>query len=246
MNPKFLTGVLLLITVNACVVYHPQSSDIPLIDKKNDLRIDGGISIIPSAQATISYGLTKNLALQTFGSIGFDHRYYFQMAPGLYKSLGNQNVIEFYTGFGYGYANIQHDPLASDIWEYHGGKLFGNYQLYFAQFNWGKKRNQTGGIDWGFGIKTGLFHSNLTDLNYFAIYSDTGPFPAYKHYNILIEPMWFFRTGSERIKFSYKLGFAGLIKTGESHKNIPYAGINMGFGINFTPKKFVGSEADKK
>jgi len=64
--------------VTSCVVYHPQTTDIPLINKKNDLRIDAGISLIPSAHATISYGLTRSIAVQSFGSFGSDEKYYFQ------------------------------------------------------------------------------------------------------------------------------------------------------------------------
>jgi len=49
-----------------------------LISKKNDLRVDAGVSIVPSLHATISYGLTDKIAIQGFGSIGTGDRYYFQ------------------------------------------------------------------------------------------------------------------------------------------------------------------------
>jgi hypothetical protein len=40
------------------------------ISEKNDLRIDAGISLGPSAHTTISYGLTDKIAIQGFGSVG--------------------------------------------------------------------------------------------------------------------------------------------------------------------------------
>jgi hypothetical protein len=245
MNQKILFGFLVLSMFTSCGVYHPQTTDIPLINKKNDLRLDAGISVIPSIHATVSYGLTNKLALQTFGSFGNEHRYYFQIAPGLYKKIENQKVIEFYSGFGYGYANTQKNLFASDIWEYHyNEKLFGNYQLYFVQFNWGKKANLSGEMDWGLGIKTGLFHSNLTDQNYYRIYSETGPFPFHKENSILIEPICFFRTGGEKVKFSYKFGLSRIFKLTNHNNFIPAPFINMGFGVNFTPKIIGQSSKD--
>ena len=235
MNQKHLFGFLLLMMITGCGVYHPQTIDIPLINKKNDIRVEAGISVIPSVHAAVSYGLTNKVAIQTFGSIGTEHRYYFQIAPGLYKKIENQKVIELYSGFGYGYANTQKNLLASDIWGYHyEEKLFGNYQLYFVQFNWGKKGNQSGDMDWGFGIKTGLFHSNLKDQNYYEIYSETGPYPFLKENSILLEPIWFFRTGSKNVKFSYKFGFTRVFKLTNQKNFIPAPFINMGFGINFS------------
>jgi hypothetical protein len=60
------------ILVIGCAVYHPQTADIPLIDHKGDLRIDAGASLIPSVHSTFSYGLTKRIALQAFGSSGLN------------------------------------------------------------------------------------------------------------------------------------------------------------------------------
>ncbi len=33
---------------NGCSIYNPQTTDIPLIKEKKELRIDGGISILPA------------------------------------------------------------------------------------------------------------------------------------------------------------------------------------------------------
>jgi hypothetical protein len=219
----------------SCAVYHPQTTDIPLIDHKGDLRIDAGASLIPSVHSTFSYGLTKRIALQAFGSIGIEHRHYLQVSPGFYKCLDNNKVIELYSGFGWGYANTNKNPLAN-LPEAIKQSLYGKYQVYFVQFNWGKKGNQSGDMDWGFGIKTGLFHSNLTDENYYEINSETRPYPFLKENSILLEPIMFFRTGRKDVKFSYKFGLTRVFKL-SNHKNfIPAPFINIGFGLNFTLK----------
>jgi hypothetical protein len=225
-----------VIILSACGVYHPQTTDIPLISKKNDLRIDAGVSVIPSAHATFSYGLTNKLAIQTFGSIGNEHRSYFQVAPGFYKKIKNQRVIEVYSGFGFGYANTQKNLLADDIGEHYTEKLSGNYQLYFVQFNFGKNGIKSKNVVYGFGIKAGYFRSNLTDQNYYSFTSYSGPFIENKDKSILVEPTLFFRIGRDNLKFSYKFGLTRIITFSNGDRFIPAPVLNMGFGINFSPK----------
>ena len=227
MKKVFFFGIMIFLMINGCGVYHPQTTDIPLIRNKNDLRIDAGISVVPTANATISYGLTNKLAIQVFGSIGSDE-YYFQVAPGLYKELGQQKVMEFYGGFGYGYGYVYKDA--------HPGSMFGDYQLYFVQYNLGKYATSSEHIDYGFGIKTGYFHSNLTDENYYKFYSYTGPYDIYKENSLLVEPIIFLRLGGERVKFRFNAGVSWIINISNPDNYIPTSIFNMGFGINFTPK----------
>ena len=211
--------------ITSCIVYHPQTTDIPLISEKKDLRLDAGISIVPSAHMTISYGLTDKIAVQTFGSIGSDDRYYFQGAAGIFKKSDNQKVIEFYSGFGYGYGSAYRDANPGD--------LYGNYQLYFVQFNYGKIDCKFANMDYGFGLKTGYLHSNLTDYNYYQFYSETGPFTTYKDNSLLIEPNVFVRFGGERLKFNIKLGGCWINKFTHTDKGLPYSSINLGLGLNY-------------
>jgi len=227
MRKVICQGILFFLLINGCGVYHPQTIDIPLIREKNDLRIDAGISVVPTVHSTISYGLTKKLAIQAFGSVGSDE-YYFQVAPGLYKDLGRQRVMEFYGGFGYGYGDIYKDA--------NPGSMFGNYQLYFVQYNLGKYATGSQHLDYGFGIKTGYFHSILTDENYYKFYSYTGPYDIYDENSLLIEPVIFCRLGGERVKFRINAGLSWIMKISNPENYIPVAIFNMGFGINFTPK----------
>lgn len=218
-------GFLISLTMTSCIVYHAQTTDIPLINKKNDLRVDAGISIVPSAHATISFGLTDKIAIQGFGSIGSDDRYYFQSAAGLYKSKGNNRVLEMYGGFGYGYGNAYKDA--------NPGHLLGDYQLYFGQFNYGKIASEISNFEIGFGIKTGYLHSNMTDKNYYDWISETGPFVKYHDESILFEPVGFIRLGGKKLKFSVKLGSTLIYKFTNTDKNLPYSYINLGLGLNY-------------
>jgi hypothetical protein len=217
---------------SGCAIYHPQTTDIPLIDHKGELRIDLGTSVIPSVHSSFSYGLTNKIAIQAFGSVGVESRYYFQFAPGLYKSFNNKKVIELYSGVGLGYANTTKDPL-TNMPEVIKQSLFGNYQLYFVQFNWGKNAYNLKKLDWGLGLKTGLFHSNLTDMNYYSISSEVGPFPLNKENSILLEPVFVFRIGREKAKFTYKFALTKILKLHHPENYIPSPVLNMSLGINF-------------
>jgi hypothetical protein len=224
-NRLIIFGFLISLMMSGCIVYHPMTTDIPLISEKNDLRIDAGISIVPSANATVSYGLTDKIAIQGFGSIGADDRYYFQAATGLYKNKGDNKIFELYGGFGYGYGNAYKDA--------NPGNLLGDYQLYFGQANFGKISSNSSNFETGFGIKAGYLHSNLTDKNYYDWTSETGPFKIYHDESILFEPVGFIRFGGHRLRMSVKLGGTLICKFTNTDKNLPYSYLNLGIGLNY-------------
>ncbi len=211
--------------LSSCIVYHPQSTDIPLISKKNDLRVDAGISLIPSAQATISYGLTDKIAVQGFGSIGSEERYYLQAATGLYKNLGNSQVFEVYGGFGHGYGNAYKGA--------NPGHLYGNYQLYFTQFNFGKIATEHSNFEVGVGVKAGYLNSYLTDDNYYSVKPETTPNVEYHDKSLLFEPVGVMRVGGSKLRFSLRLGGALIYKFTNTENNLPYSKVNIGLGLNY-------------
>lgn len=229
-----LPAYMICLVLTGCCVYHPQPTDIPLINKKNDLRIDAGISVIPSVHATVSYGLTKKIAIQAFGSIEAEDKAYFHLAPGVFKDLGNNKVMELYGGFGYGYGDAYKDS--------NPGHLLGNYQVYFVQYNFGKYDCKPAHMDYGFGIKTGYFRSVLTDKNYYDNYSGDGPFETYNEKSILIEPMAVIRLGGEKVKFSLKAGACWILKITNPNRYIPTHTVNIGLGINFSLKDLAQKE----
>lgn len=92
----------MVIFISSCV-YYPQLVDIPLVSEEKELKIDAGISYVPSINASASYGLTDKIAVQAFGRIyGV---YYIKGAVGYYKNFSKNNIFELYIGSGYGYGN---------------------------------------------------------------------------------------------------------------------------------------------
>jgi len=230
---RLLSGLIISLMSTSCYVYHPQTTDIPLIREKSDLRIDAGVSFVQTVHSTISYGLTNKVAIQAFGSLGSESKKYFQLAPGLYKNNINKSmVMELYGGFGYGYGDAYKDI--------NPGNLYGNYQLYFLQCNIGKYSIKSSHTDFGFGIKTGLFHSNLIDHNFYHRGTEEGPFINYKENSILIEPLVSLKVGGENLKLSFKFGGCWILKLTHPDIYIPTSKLNFGVGINFSTKKNKG------
>jgi hypothetical protein len=221
------TVYIFLITCTAisCSVYEPHMVDIPLINKKKDARLDAGFSALMLWHATFSYGLTKNIATQTFVTWGESEKYYVHQAVGYFKDLGNRKVVELYGGFGYGYGDAYYDP--------NPGELFGNYQLYFTQFNFGKIDCKIAHADIGFGIRTGYLHSKFTDRNYYGRYYPVTDYKQIIDDCLTFEPNVFIRLGGERFKFSMKLGGCLIYKFTNQDKMLPYHLLNLGLGFNY-------------
>lgn len=216
---------LLPLLMTSCVVYHPQAVDVPLISKKGDLRVDAGVSIIPSAHATVSYGVTDKIAIQGFGSVGSPVEYYLQGAGGRYWNLGNEKVIELYGGIGHGYGDAYDSGS--------GGNLLGDYQLYFTQFNFGKIASETSNVELGIGLKAGYLYSSLTDKNYYGMPSEHYIPINYTDESLLLEPVGVLRAGGDHLRFSLKLGSTWIYKFTNKDRRLPYKHFNMGLGINY-------------
>jgi hypothetical protein len=215
--------ILFAITTMSCVVYHPHMVDIPLISKKGDARLDAGISA--QWHATVSVGITERFAIQSYGSFAGPEKYYLQQAAGYYKDLGNKKVMEIYTGFGYGYGDAYYDP--------NPGSLFGNYQVYFTQFNFGKIGCDFAHTDLGIALKAGYLHSSLTDRNYYARNFPPESSGVYKDDCLLIEPHAFLRIGGEKLKFGLQVGIAEIYKFTNKDKWYPYLPLNLSLGFNY-------------
>lgn len=221
----WIIAITLTLLLSSCVIYNPQMTDIPLIAHKEDLRIDAGISLLTSAHATISYGLTDKITIQGFGSIGADDRYYLQGAAGVYQNKNNSTVLETYAGFGYGHGRSFKSGDNSH--------LYGDYQLYFGQLNYGRIANKSSNFETGISLKTGYLHTILTDVNYFDSTSEYGPFVKVRDESILLEPAAFIRLGGKNVKFSLKIGGTFIHKFTHSGNKLPYAYMNLGLGINY-------------
>ena len=148
--------------------------------------------------------------------------------------------MELYGGFGSGYGDAYNNA--------NPGRIKGDYQLYFLQYNFGKYSTKSGHFDFGVGIKTGYFHSDLYEHNYYQnkLGSENDPFINYKENSILVEPLAFFRVGGEIVKFSFKVGGCKIIKLAHPDIYIPAINLNVGIGINFSPKMNKGDNKNQE
>jgi hypothetical protein len=225
MKGIILPGIVFLFGITACSVYTHQTVDIPLINKKNEVRADAGISIKEFFYGTISYGLTDKIALQTFYNKSAEGRYFFQNAAGYFRDLGNRNIMEVYGGFAFGHTDVGNHDIPT--------KLKGPYQLYFTQINFGKIDCQFANADFGIGIKAGYLHSNLSNLDYFAHRILTGVYEPLVVNSFLFEPNAFLRIGGKKLKFSLKLGTCWHYQFINRDKILPVDKLNIGLGLNY-------------
>lgn len=206
--------------------YAPLMSDIPLINHKNDLRIDVGADLanggkLPTVHSTVSYGLTDKLAVQAFGRQNFNQGYdigYVQAALGNYNLLNKNTVLENYAGFGYGNGSF-HDTEMTPQGQ-------GNYQILFLQSNIGHISTRAPGSAIGFSMKVGYLISGMDGI--FQGYTEI---PIGDH--LLLEPHFMARFGKHRLKFKIDLGFCWL-KHLQYDQNIGYQPINLGIGLNYS------------
>jgi hypothetical protein len=225
MIKKIILFIIFSLIASGCSVYHPHMVDIPLINKKKDVRFDAGVSTVLLFHGTFSYGITKNIAIQTFGSFGESQKYYVHQAIGYFNNLGNNKVMEVYAGYGYGYGDAYNDA--------NPGALSGNYSLYFTQFNFGKIDCKSSHTDIGFGIRTGFMHSNFTDTGFYERYYPPASYPLTDD-SFILEPNAFLRFGGEKFKLSLKLGTCLIYKFTNKDKSLPYNMINLGLGFNYS------------
>ena len=218
---QFFT-LLFPILVSSCGVYIPQTADIPLIESKNDLRIEAGVAAgFLAGTGTVSYGLTNNIAIQGYATTDFQERYFFHGALGYYQKLSNDYVLELYGGVGNGkgYAH-SHD---------NGRYTYANYMEYFTQLNYGKSGGKNSIWDYGFGLKTGFLHSSI-DVEFDESWYPDGNTPnnySYVADNLLLEPAIFTRIGGEKLKIGAKV--TGLITPFDIGEYFP---INISLTLN--------------
>lgn len=217
--------ILVILFLASSCAYYPHLTDVPLIRKKGDTRLEGGITLLaPTAHASVSYGLTENIAIQAAGIVGTDDHYYVQGAAGLFKNIQDRKVMELYAGFGYGYSYVYKDA--------NPGSLSGNHQVYFAQFNRGTIK---GNKEYGISLKSGYLHSKMTDRSYFDVYYlENKPIPVLNMNNIIIEPTIFTRFGWEKLKFQLGVSICWVFQLNHTDKKYPFSPINLGLGISYS------------
>ena len=228
--------------MTSCFSYYPRVTSIPLIREKGDTKIVGGVGVFSSSlQASFSQGATDKIAYQISGSIDPDGGpynsskgsnaagFYGQGAIGLYKNIQDKDVMELYGGFGYGQSNAYSDA--------NPGNLYGNFQSYFLQFNYGYIEKNKLNLEAGIGLKTGLLHSNMTDANYFYLYEDyssNGPYPIYHLNGLIFEPTALLRLGGKNVKFWIAVGVSKYYQLNYPDKQLPVFPFDFGIGVSYS------------
>lgn len=197
-----LAGSLL---ASSCIMYKPQSVDVPLINHQGDCRIDGAVSISPiviisepDINVTGSYGVTEWGAVQLHANYNGDKGIYGQAAVGYYHPI-DKAVLEVYAGCGYG----------SNEFDYSSDKknLKGNHKQFFVQPNFGWVDLANGHIDLGIGLKCGYFMPDFTESELDENSDMWIETSRYTKKSPLFEPQFFFRAGGKHLKFTLRFGY---------------------------------------
>lgn len=205
-----------LFVFNGCGAYNPQCVDIPLIERKGEVKLEGGAVVLDKTlvgHISTAAGVTDHIAIQ--GHIhGLANKSglrikYMQLATGYYNKMGRLNT-ELYLGYGF---NTFAYTLESDADPHPYGREDGNNHIAFAQFNCGWNHLANSHIDIAFGLKVGYMHDSRIRTNYYYdwYYNDNlGRWST--EYSIvgnrlLLEPTAEIRIGWTHFKPSLMIGY---------------------------------------
>lgn len=238
MAKRYLIITLVAATLSSCSIYHPQAVDIPLIDHAGDSRIDVAGSVSNSDMAlngTYSYGFTNCIAGQVHFNVS-DHMFCGQLAGGAYKPFGDHGVLEGYVGYNSGYvkseADVDDASSLNSKYQYDG-----YFAVPFGQINIGWKWPH---LDLGLGLKVGSY---IPDINYNEYsYDQNGNknlsiSEQYTEKNLLIEPQFILRVGSEHFKWCFKAQFSKIGSVDSWNigtTNLTYDTFSISSGLNIS------------
>ncbi len=219
--------------LTSCVVYHPHTTDIPLLNEKGDLSVDANVSmsapllVSPAINATVAYAPFNMIGMQAAASITDFKNYHTQMAVGTWQAYG-LSVLECYIGYAYGHSyndtvrNVTHNIYYVD----------GNYNMVFSQINFGWRGLADNSIDVGFGFKGGLLFPKWDKIE---LLDDGTETLAERHddAHFLIEPQLMFRFGWDKVKISLNLTYAFLTAWPTDNNYFNYERFGAGLGLHF-------------
>lgn len=214
----FAIIIIALIASSCASVYIPTKTNVPLFEKKGETQLTAAVST-NSVHASVDYAITDKIAVMVNGSTSFknfsnifdiyhsesdninttsfsidspsDYHFkhnYGEVAVGRYNIPVGIFIMETYAGVGTG--NSFNDTYSKTI--------KGQYYLAFLQANIGKRMNFRK-IDFDFGgalrLGTSFYEYNNSD-------------DIYNINMFHIEPMVFFRAGTEKLKVIARVGGA--------------------------------------
>jgi len=206
--------------VNSCTIYEPQIVSIPLMCEKNEVQLNGGFSILGGVYGSAAYAPGNHVALQIYGAAYPDNSN-FQGTIGFYTKNKSAQNFEVYAGYGNGKGTEYTDSNNKHVYSN------ADYSLYFLQANFGQTNMGSAHIDYGFGIKTGIFDVTVKD----DLFTTSTP---YQNSALLIEPQAFVRMGSEKFKVGFQMNGTKIFINRDVDLSYEfYYPFNVGISLNF-------------
>ena len=225
------------VILTSCIMYHPQTADIPLIEKKGDLRVEASawasVLVVPDGvggSATVSYGLTDWMAGQLHASVQDAKNFNLQVAAGTYAPI-ERTVLESYAGLNYGksYKDI------GSTRKYEQEIASGPATTYYIQVNYGWTHLCNSHMDVGFGLKAGAFQPRYTCVGYGGEAPEKGQL-LYEMTQVqtLVEPRVFLRVGGESVKLQLGLSYCMFSGSGFSdNATFQYDPLSVSLGLSY-------------
>ena len=173
-------------------VYGPTCTDFPMLDGKEDIRLDVA-PLLFGARSTVSYGVTDNLFVQAeafYVNMGKTNTFG-QLTSGWYNNHDNK-IVELFGGVSLGYGQNRHHDDEFNI--------YGNYGTCFLQGDYGWKDLANSHIDVALGAKLGYYYAPLSINEDHTKINRLFQAPYF-------EPTINFRFGWEKFKFNLKFGY---------------------------------------
>ena len=175
--PIVLTAAILLF-ISGCWAYQPQCVDIPLVEHKGDVKLDGGVGYLEKTlfgHLTAAAGLTDHISVQGHIRGIVDRKglgtEYVQIATGYYNKFNRLNT-ELY--LGYGFRPFACYSYSSDAEPEPREREDGSLHISFTQFNLGWNSLANSHIDIAFGLKVGYMHDSRIRTNYYYDWGGRG------------------------------------------------------------------------
>ncbi len=238
MKKLLLFGALLSFVSTSCVMYHPHSFDIPLLEEKGDMHVDANAAITfplldgSGLNATFAWAPLNMLGVQAAGSISDDGNYLIQAAAGTYQLFGS-TVLECYIGAATGHSLYDKKKQDNNESKTNYYQIGGQYNMFFSQINVGWNHIANDHINIGLGVKGGLLRPNWSKNNYNP---DTDTWTLDFKYDtpqFVLEPQLMFRAGGEQVKFSLNIAYSFIPNWPTDNSHINYTRFSFGAGVHF-------------
>jgi hypothetical protein len=207
----------------SCKVYVPQTVSIPLMSAKHELQLSGGITVPPAITGSVAFSPFSHIALQAHGFLAPQGSAYYQGMIGYYWKNQQSLNFEVYGGLAKGEGKAMKVSGSPS--------LNGNYSVYFTQLNIGQNGVGSRNLDYGIGLKAGIFSIKVIDNGYYEN-MELDPI-HYKNKYYLVEPMAFLRIGKDPIRIGMQVNGVALISALSKQGQIPYHTIALGVSVNY-------------